>query len=119
MWHLALIMTRICISLVFKVNYMKILELYNRVAQAIKDKDFDSLKELKPKKPEFFNWVTDIFEPQNVKQNPNDKALIWKYNEQREDFTFKEISERSNQFLNLMRKHGITHGDKIFIEVAT
>ncbi|WP_242494570.1 AMP-binding protein [Brumimicrobium glaciale] len=96
---------------------MKILELYNRVAQAIKDKDFESLKELKPKKPEFFNWVTDIFEPQNVKQNPNDKALIWKYNAQREDFTYKEISERSNQFLNLMRKHGITHGDKIFVQL--
>src|SRR5690554_926976 len=96
---------------------MKILDLYQLVAQAIKDKNFDSLKELKPVKPEFFNWVTDIFEPQNVKNHPNDKALIWKYKEQREDFTFSEISARSNQFLNFMRKHGIVKGDKIFIQL--
>lgn len=96
---------------------MKILELYQRVAQAIKEKDFDSLKDLKPIKPEYFNWVTDIFEPLNVKQHPNDKALIWKYNEQQEVFTFFEISAYSNQFLNLMRKHGIAQGDKIFIQL--
>ncbi|MEO8935077.1 MAG: AMP-binding protein [Xanthomarina sp.] len=96
---------------------MNILELYKRVAQAIKEKDFDGLKELKPEKPEYFNWVADIFEPLNVKQHPNDKALIWKYNEQREDFTFAEISARSNQFLNLMRKHGIEKGNKIFIQL--
>lgn len=96
---------------------MKVLELYKQVAKAIKGKDFESLKSLKPTKPEFFNWVSDIFEPLNVKQNPNDKALIWKYNDQREDFTYSEISERSNQFLNLIRKQGITHGDKIFIQL--
>lgn len=96
---------------------MKVLELYNQVAQAIKEKNFDSLKSLKPEKPEFFNWVTEVFEVQNVLQNPNDKALIWKYNDQREDFTYLEISERSNQFLNLLRKNGITHGDKIFIQL--
>ena len=96
---------------------MEIIELYQRVAQAIKEKDFDQLQEFKPVKPAFFNWVTDIFEPLNVKEHPNDKALIWKYNEQREDFTFAEISARSNQFLNLMRKHGIEHRDKMFIQL--
>ncbi|HLV39018.1 AMP-binding protein [Xanthomarina sp.] len=96
---------------------MKILELYQRVAQAIKENDFDGLHLLKPVKPEYFNWVTDVFEPLNVKQHPNDKALIWKYKEQREDFTFAEISARSNQFLNLMRKHGIGQGDKMFIQL--
>src|SRR5690554_434735 len=96
---------------------MKILELYQRVAQAIKENDFNGLHLLKPVKPEYFNWVTDVFEPLNVKQHPNDKALIWKYKEQREDFTFAEISARSNQFLNLMRKHGIGQGDKMFIQL--
>ena len=96
---------------------MSVLELYQRVAQAIKQKDFAILKELNLVKPEYFNWVTDIFEPLNVKQYPDDKALIWKYNDQQEVFTFSEISARSNQFLNLMRKHGIEQGDKIFIQL--
>lgn len=96
---------------------MKVLELYQHVAQAIKERNFVQLQALKPMKPEYFNWVTDIFEPQNVKEHPNDKALIWKYNKQREDFTFAEISARSNQFLNLLRKHGIEKGDKIFIQL--
>ena len=96
---------------------MKILELYQSVAQAIKDKDFDSLHTLKPEKPDYFNWVSDIFEPLNVIPHPNDKALIWKYNELLEVYTFAEISALSNQFLNLMRKHGIHKGDKIFIQL--
>ena len=96
---------------------MEVLELYRRVAEAIEKKDFEDLKQVKPIKPEFFNWVTDIFEVLNVKVHPNDKALIWKHNELREDFSFAEISARSNQFLNLMRKHGIEQGDKIFIQL--
>lgn len=96
---------------------MKVLELYNEVARAIKERDFNSLKKLEPKKPEFFNWVTDIFEPKNVIENPDVKALIWKYNDQREDYTYGEISKLGNQFLNLMRRHGITHGDKLFIQL--
>ncbi|WP_299391379.1 AMP-binding protein [uncultured Gelidibacter sp.] len=96
---------------------MGTLELYQRVAQAIKEKDFDNLKALIPEKPEYFNWVTDIFEPLNVNEHPNVKALIWKYNDDREDFTFAEISARCNQFLNLMRKHGIEKGDKMFIQL--
>lgn len=96
---------------------MSVLELYRNVAKAITDKDFDNLKHLKTIKPQFFNWVTDVFEPLNVKQHPNDKALIWKYNNQEDNFTFAEISALGNQFLNLMRKYGIQQGDKLFIQI--
>ncbi|QFZ55687.1 AMP-binding protein [Oceanihabitans sp. IOP_32] len=96
---------------------MSVLELYHNVAKAITDKDFDNLKHLKTIKPQFFNWVTDVFEPLNVKQHPNDKALIWKYNNQEDNFTFAEISALGNQFLNLMRKYGIQQGDKLFIQI--
>lgn len=96
---------------------MEVLELYKRVAAAIKQQYFENLRDIRPVKPECFNWVTDVFEPLNVKANPNDKALIWKYNELREDFSFAEISARSNQFLNLMRKYGIEQSDKIFIQL--
>ncbi len=96
---------------------MTILELYQRVAQAIKEKDFDGLHDLKPVKPDYFNWVTDVFEPLNVDKFPSDKALIWKYNARQEVFTFAEISALANQFLNLLRKHGIEQGDKMFVQL--
>ncbi len=96
---------------------MNTLELYRQVARAIEEKDFEALKFLKPVKPDYFNWVTDIFEPLNVKQFPNSRALIWKYNNQQEIFTFDEILARSNQFLNFIRKYGVAHGDNIFIQL--
>lgn len=96
---------------------MKILEDYRRVAQAIEERNFNSLSDIKPLKPEYFNWVTDVFEPLNVRPFPNDRALIWKYNDKQEIYTYSEISQRSNQFLNFIRKFGVTHGDNIFIQL--
>lgn len=96
---------------------MDTLKLYRLVAKAIAEKDFDALNHLKPVKPSHFNWVTDIFEPLNVREYPNDRALIWKYNDQQEIYTFAEISARSNQFLNFIRKFGVEHGDNIFIQL--
>ena len=96
---------------------MNTLELYRSVAKAIAEKDFDALKLLKPVKPSHFNWVRDIFEPQNVRQHPDDRALIWKYNDQQEIYTFAEIAARSNQFLNFIRKYDVDHGDHIFIQL--
>lgn len=96
---------------------MEILELYKKVAEAIEDKNFESLINVKPEKPEYFNWVTDIFEPLNVKKHPEDTALIWKYNDEEERFTFAEIAARANQFLNFLRQHGIQQGDNMFIQL--
>ena len=61
--------------------------------------------------------MTDVFEPLNVDKFPSDKALIWKYNARQEVFTFAEISALANQFLNLLRKHGIEQGDKMFVQL--
>ncbi|SRX54827.1 AMP-binding protein [Aequorivita sp. CIP111184] len=96
---------------------MNTIEIYRRVAQAIAEQDFDILDQLKPIKPTYFNWVTDIFEPLNVQQHPNDLALIWKYNDQQQTYTFAEIAARSNQFLNFIRRHDVQHGDNIFIQL--
>jgi acetyl-CoA synthetase len=96
---------------------MDTLNIYRRVAQAIAEKDFDTLHQIKPVKPTHFNWVTDVFEPLNVQQHPNDLALIWKYNDQQETYTFAELSARSNQFLNFIRKYDVQHGDNVFIQL--
>lgn len=96
---------------------MDTLELYRLVGKAIAEKDFDALHLLKPEKPTYFNWVTDIFEPLNVRDYPEDRALIWKYNEEEEIYTFAEISARANQFLNFIRKYDVEQGDNIFIQL--
>src|SRR5690554_1171281 len=96
---------------------MEVLEVYRQVAQAIEERNFDALRDIKPVKPEYFNWVTDVFEPLNVGQYPNDRALVWKYNEQQETYTFSQVSERSNQFLNFIRRFGVEQGDNVFIQL--
>lgn len=96
---------------------MEVLEVYRQVARAIEERNFDALRGIRPVKPEYFNWVTDIFEPLNVKQYPNDRALVWKYNDQQETYTFSQISERGNQFLNFIRRFGAEQGDNIFIQL--
>lgn len=96
---------------------MKTLDLYKTVRKLIQEEKFDELDTLKPTKPEYFNWYNDIFEPLNVQQDPDGKALIWIYNDQRKDYTFKELDQQANQFLNLLRKHGIKRGDKILAQL--
>ncbi|MEG0188898.1 MAG: AMP-binding protein, partial [Algoriella sp.] len=75
------------------------------------------LNEIKIFKPEKFNWVRDIFEPHNVVKLGHQKGLIWKYNQQKEEYTFNDLSNKYNQFLNYLRNNGIETGDKMFSQV--
>lgn len=96
---------------------MTIQELFNSIRSAIEQENYEQLKAIKIFKPEKFNWVRDIFEPHNVAKLGHKNALIWKYNDKREDYTFNDLSEKYNQFLNYLRKNGIKEGDKMFSQV--
>lgn len=96
---------------------MTVQELFNSIRSSIEEEDYAQLKEIKIFKPEKFNWVRDIFEPYNVTQLGEQKGLIWKYNDQREDYTFQDLSNKYNQFLNYLRGKGIKEGDKMFSQV--
>lgn len=96
---------------------MEIVDLYKKVRALIQAEQFDELDTLKPSKPEFFNWYSDVFYPLNVKENPLSKALIWIYNQERKDYTFQDIDQQTNQFLNLLRRHHIKKGDKMFAQL--
>ena len=96
---------------------MTIQELFNSIRLAIEQENYEQLKAIKIFKPEKFNWVRDIFEMHNVAQLGHQNALIWKYNDKREDYTFNDLSEKYNQFLNYLRKNGIKEGDKMFSQV--
>ena len=96
---------------------MTVQELFHSIRLAIESEDYAKLNDIQIFKPEKFNWVRDIFEPHNVAKFGNQKGLIWKYNDQREDYTFQNLSDKYNQFLNFLRKNGINNGDKMFSQV--
>ena len=96
---------------------MSVQELFNTIRFAIESEDYIKLNEIKIFKPEKFNWVRDIFEPHNVVKLDDQKGLIWKYNQQKEEYTFNDLSNKYNQFLNYLRNNGIETGDKMFSQV--
>lgn len=96
---------------------MEIKELFKEVRNLVQEERFSELRNLKAEKPEKFNWYNDVFKPLNVDKIPDDKALLWIYNQEREDFTYRELDEKANQFLNFLRKHGIKQGDKMFAQL--
>lgn len=96
---------------------MKIIDLYQKVRQLITEEKFDELDQLHPTKPAYFNWYNDIFYPLNVQTDPEALALKWIYNEEKRDYTFSDLNKKTNQFLNLLREHGIKKGDKMFAQL--
>lgn len=96
---------------------MTVQELFSSIRLSIEEENYTQLKQIKIFKPEKFNWVKDIFEPYNVAQLGTQKGLIWKYNEEREDYTFQNLADKYNQFLNYLRNKGIVQGDKMFSQV--
>src|SRR5690625_3895614 len=96
---------------------MDIKELFKNVRTLINQNDFGRLSSLNPVKPENFNWYSDIFEPLNIQSDPGGKALVWIYNQERRDYSFEDLGQKANQFLNFLRKHGIEKGDKMFAQL--
>ncbi len=93
---------------------MNIVDFFKEVRKAITDQEFDKLQSYQLDKPLYFNWVDDIFRPLNVEAFPKSNALIWKYKEQEQLYTFQEIYNRANQLLNFIRKNEGAKGDHIY-----
>ncbi|MEM6345400.1 MAG: AMP-binding protein [Bacteroidota bacterium] len=93
---------------------MKIKAYYQKARELIYQQKFAQLKNLSLEKPLEFNWVEEIFYELNVKNFGDEKALIWRYAEQEKSFSFQEIYDHANQFLNLLRAHGAQQGDRIY-----
>lgn len=93
---------------------MEILGFYQEVNKMIETGNLDKLNTLQAPKPIYFNWVEDIFYPLNVVNNGNSDALIWKYKNAKEVFSFTTIYQRCNQLVNFLRKHNIEPGNTIY-----
>jgi len=92
-------------------------QLFASIRSTIENEEYTLLKNIKIHKPKYFNWVKDVFEPYNVDVLGDQLGLIWKYNDVEEKYTFKQLSEKSNQFLNYLRANGIEQGDKMISQV--
>jgi len=93
---------------------MNIQEYFKTARRLLANQSYEKLDQLSLEKPEYFNWAEAIFYELNVREYGDDTALIWKYYEQEERFSFRKIYEKSNQFLNLLRKNGAAQGDRIY-----
>ncbi len=69
------------------------------------------------KMPEYFNWAHEIFETLHVHENPDKKALIWTdiATLETRTYTFKELSDKANQLINLFKKAGIQKGNNLYM----
>jgi acyl-coenzyme A synthetase/AMP-(fatty) acid ligase len=97
---------------------MNIHDLFTQVRKSVANEDIHDLHKLKLTKPEYFNWVQEVFYEMNVKCYPESQALIWRYNEKEKIYTFQNIYEKANQFLNFLRSHGVNKGNSIFSQIA-
>jgi acetyl-CoA synthetase/4-hydroxybutyrate---CoA ligase (AMP-forming) len=69
------------------------------------------------KTPEYFNWADEIFEDLHVHANPDKKALIWTDLDTLEvkTFTYKEVLQKANQFINFLSVSGVKKGDNLYM----
>ncbi|MEM9936017.1 MAG: AMP-binding protein [Bacteroidota bacterium] len=93
---------------------MELIEFFKDVNQKISEGKLVELTSLNPPKPEYLNWVEDIFYPLHVQGHEEEAALIWKYNEQLETYSFQKVYQKCNQLVNLLRKHQVEKGDVIY-----
>lgn len=67
--------------------------------------------------PEYFNWVTEVFEEIHVKSIPDKTALIWQDIDQslKQSYTYRELSDKANQLLNFLTRSGVSQGDNMYM----
>ncbi len=96
---------------------MDILDYFTKIREDIANEQFEQLSDYQANKPLTFNWVEDIFYPLNVKVFPDSNALIWKSESEERQYSFLDIYQRTNQFLNFIRKYDIKQGDRLFTQL--
>jgi acetyl-CoA synthetase/4-hydroxybutyrate---CoA ligase (AMP-forming) len=67
--------------------------------------------------PEYFNWMSEIFEGLHVKQNPDKKALIWTDMDTLEikTYTYRGLLQKANQLINFLSRSGLKKGDNLYM----
>ncbi|MHC5202430.1 acyl-CoA synthetase [Myroides sp. LJL119] len=92
-------------------------DLYLKIGQLLADKDYDALADLQIEKPEYFNWVTEVFEDIHVKETPDKTALLWTDGEVTHNYSFLTLYQRYNKLINFLRSKGIQKQDVILTQM--
>ena len=92
------------------------MDLLNRFVERV---EFESYKDFKEnfrfKIPEDFNFGFDVVD-EYARLDPDKEALIWCDDDGNErHFTFKDVSEKSNQAANMFKSLGIKKGDTVLM----
>jgi acyl-coenzyme A synthetase/AMP-(fatty) acid ligase len=93
-------------------------KLFRTIRQLIADKQFDELTRLDIKKPEYFNWVKEIFEGIHVKDTPDAHALLWTDGRQTIPYSFAGMTAEVNRLLNFLRNKNVVQQDVILTQMA-
>ena len=93
---------------------MNLQEYFKKTRTLLANRSYAQLRELTLNKPEYFNWVEEIFYELNVKSYGDDIALLWRYSDQVQPYSFAKLYSISNQFLNLLRRYGTKQGDRVY-----
>ncbi|WP_205529478.1 AMP-binding protein [Taibaiella koreensis] len=92
--------------------------LFREIRRLIAAKDFEALARLDIKAPARFNWVQEVFEQIHVNDTPDATALLWTDGRQTHRYSFRDISERSNQLLNFLRNKGVGQHDVLLTQMG-
>lgn len=92
-------------------------QLFRKCRDLVAAGDFESLYETKIQRPGKFNWAKEIFEQIHVKDDPDATALLWTDGGQTKQFSFQEISDLCNCFLNFLHRRGLRQNDVLFSQI--
>ena len=92
---------------------MELRSYFTDTLRKIEDENYKDLELSLPPKPEYFNWVEEIFYPLNVQRHGEKDALIWKHKTTKK-YSFNDVYTSCNQLLNLLRRHGVKEGQVIY-----
>ncbi|MEK6451314.1 MULTISPECIES: acyl-CoA synthetase [Myroides] len=92
-------------------------DLYKKIGELLIEQDFNALHDLKIEKPDYFNWVQEVYEDIHVQETPDKTALLWTDGEVTHHYTFKTLYNRYNQLINFLRTKGIQQGDVVLTQM--
>lgn len=92
--------------------------IFRKVRSLIAQENFDQLNAVNLQKPEKFNWVKEVFEGINVKDHPNETALLWTDDQVTHRYSFRDMSVACNKLLNFLRAKGMQQGEVILTQLS-
>jgi len=90
---------------------------FEKCSRLIREDAFDQLQPAATPAPLLFNWVAEIFEGIHLQQRPDASALIWTDGDHTLRFSFAQLSRKSNQLLNFIRRLGGAEGDILYAQL--